>query len=128
MAAAHSDPDSGKRAFTGDNTHRQRGLAGRRRGSDDLATSGYEHNDDDLWGMERVRVAVVGFGEERGAVVLTRGTAAEDIEVDYDSGGRRRCGSWRGRRIRCRRPARKMGGSEAVRTPDEAAVAMSHRG
>jgi hypothetical protein len=73
-------------------------------------------------------VAAVGFGEERGAVALTRGTTAEDGEVDYGSGGRRRCGSWRGRRLRCRRPTWKTGGSEAVGTPDEAAVATSHRG
>jgi hypothetical protein len=58
VVAAHSSPDSSKRSFTGDSTHRQRGLAGWRRGSDDLATSSYELDDDDLRGTERVRVAV----------------------------------------------------------------------
>jgi hypothetical protein len=48
--------------------------------------------------------------------------AAFDSEVGYGSGGRRRYGSWRGRRLRCRRPARMMGGSEAVETLDEAAA------
>jgi hypothetical protein len=79
----HSSPGRGKRAFAGDSTHRQRGLARRRRGSDDFATSGYELDDDDLRGTERVRVVAASVREEHGAAVITRGTTAEDSMVSY---------------------------------------------
>jgi hypothetical protein len=86
-AAVHSGLNSGKRAIDDNGTHRQHGLAGRQCDSDDLATSCYELDDDDLRGTERVRAAAADFGEERGAAVLTRG----------DGGGvwtaRRRCGA-----------------------------------
>jgi hypothetical protein len=72
VATAHFSTDNGKRAFGGDGTHQQRGLARRQRGSGDLATSCCEL-DDDLWGTERVRAAAADFKEERGTAALTRG-------------------------------------------------------
>jgi hypothetical protein len=51
-AAAHSGTDSDKRAFSGDGTHRQHGLAGRRHGCGNSTTSCCKL-DDDLWGRRK---------------------------------------------------------------------------
>jgi hypothetical protein len=103
-AVVHSGTDSDKRAFGGDGTHRQHGLAGRRHSCGNSATSCCEL-DDDLWGRWRrgERHAMEWVQRRKGVSVVAQrrgeggGATALPVEERSSSGWRGTLRQWRRR-------------------------------
>jgi hypothetical protein len=101
-AVVHSGTDSDKRAFGGDGTHRQHGLAGRRHSCGNSATSCCEL-DDDLWGRWRrgERHAMEWVQRRKGVSVVAQrrgeggGATALPVEERSSSGWRGTLRQWR---------------------------------